>query len=518
MTEKKIIKLARTQNTIRNVHWGLLCKLTMIIGPFIVKTVIIKILGTEYNGLSSLFTSILTLLNLTNLGFGSTLVFTMYRAVAEEDNKTLSALLRFFRNVYRIVGAVILGLGLITMPFLPHLVNGSYPADINLYFLYTLYLLETVLDYFLFAYTLSLFEAHQRSDIQSKIQTIRYILQYALQVLLLIVFKDFYLFLIAAILLIIPTNFVNLYAAKKHYPKVRCEGIVDAETKHGIYTRVATLFCHNLGNTVLVSIDTVIISSFLGLSVLSVYSNYYYILNGVSALVQIFTGSVLSGIGNRLITDSSSSNQRLFSTLTYGWIFIVGWATTCMLCLYQPFIAAVWLNPSYLMSTHLMVFMCLYFYTWMFRIMQLTYRNAAGLWTKDWPKPLIGMVFNLAGSIALVYLYRDVSGVLIPTILVFVLIYTPWEAHVVFKYLFECSTKRYYLQLFSLSLIAGVAASINYLAAIELFPNNTVLNLLGRGILCMVIFPLLWLAVTRKQAELKHLLAILKNYIPRRKS
>ena len=170
-------KLSRAKNTMRNTLWGAIYRVATLIGPFAIKTIIIKELGQEYNGLSTLFTSVLTVLNLANLGFNSSLVFTMYKAIAEDDKPALCAMLKFYRKVYRIVGLVILGMGLAVMPFLPWLVKNECPPDVNLYVLFAIYLSESVLDYLMFAYNNATFTAFQRNDVTLKISTVRYVVK-----------------------------------------------------------------------------------------------------------------------------------------------------------------------------------------------------------------------------------------------------------------------------------------------------------------------------------------------------
>ena len=450
-------KLSRAKNTMRNTLWGAIYRVATLIGPFAIKTIIIKELGQEYNGLSTLFTSVLTVLNLANLGFNSSLVFTMYKAIAEDDKPALCAMLKFYRKVYRIVGLVILGMGLAVMPFLPWLVKNDCPPDVNLYVLFAIYLSESVLDYLMFAYNNATFTAFQRNDVTLKISTVRYVVQYTLQAAVLLIFSNYYAYIILLPLMVIPNNVAVYLAARKHYPDIVCQGELDPVTKKDIYKRVGTLFGHKLGNTFLVSIDSIIISSFLGLTALSLYSNYYYILTAVNGLVEIVTNGSLSGIGNKLLTDSREDNYRFFKTMTYGWVALVGGAAACMLCFYQPFIAAVWLGPEYLLDERLMMLIVLYFFSWMFRIMQLTYRDAAGLWTEDWLKPYVGMAVNLVGSIWMVKATGSIAGVLVPTILVFFFIYTPWEAWVVVKYQFYRSWNEYMGKLLGYVLLALVA-------------------------------------------------------------
>src|SRR5574344_1706359 len=180
--------MSRTKNVLRNSAWGIIYRLVTMIGPFVIKTIIIHEFGIQYNGINGLFTSILTVLNLTNLGFASSLVYMMYKAVAEDDKESLGAYLNYFKKIYRIIGSIILLMGLALLPFLNVFVKGETPSDLNLHILFVIFLLEVVFDYILFSYNTSLFTAYQREDITLKIQTIRYIIQYTIQALVLAVF------------------------------------------------------------------------------------------------------------------------------------------------------------------------------------------------------------------------------------------------------------------------------------------------------------------------------------------
>lgn len=507
------MKLTRTKNTMRNTLWGAVYRIVTLIGPFAIKTIIIKRLGLEYSGLSSLFTSILTVLNLANLGFSSSLVFTMYRAIAEEDNDSLCAMLNFYRKVYRIVGLAILGMGLVIMPFLPRLVTGYCPPDINLYTLFAIYLGETCLDYLMFAYNISIFSAYQRGDVSLKISTVRYCLQYVLQVVVLLVFENYYAYVIVLPLMVIPNNIANYIVARKMYPQITCRGKLDQDVKADIYKRVSTLFGHKVGSTVLVSVDSVIISSFLGLTKLSLYSNYSYILTAVNGLVEIITNGCLSGIGNKLITDSENENYELFNAMNYGWVALIGAAAACMICFYQPFIAAVWLGTEFLLNDKLMMLIVLYFFSWMFRIMLLTYRDAGGLWTKDWLKPYVGMAINIVGSILMVKYTGSIAGVLVPTIFVFFFVYFPWEAWAVMKYQFHRKLWEYIRRMLLYVALAFLGCVFCYGVCIFLSPENTVLSMFVRGIVIVLIYPSLWLVTTHKTNEFHLLLNIVKRAI-----
>ena len=161
--------MGRTKNVSNNLIWGVIEKIVAIFFPFLTRTVLIYTLGIEYVGLSSLFTSVLNVLSLAELGFGSALVFSMYKPIAEENTEKICSMLRFYRTCYHIVGTIILTGGLCILPFLDHLVAGDVPDGVSMTWLFAAYLFDTVVGYFLFAYRSSLFLAMQRVDVVSKI-------------------------------------------------------------------------------------------------------------------------------------------------------------------------------------------------------------------------------------------------------------------------------------------------------------------------------------------------------------
>ena len=162
----------RTVNAKRNGFWGMISRVIGLLLPFLSRTVIIRVLGAEYLGLNGLFSSILTVLNLTELGVGSAIVYSMYKPIATGDAELVCALLKLYRKIYKAIGVSIIIIGMILMPFIQYLVSGDIPSDVNLYILFGLYILNTAVSYLLFAYKKSLIHACQRDDVTSKLTII----------------------------------------------------------------------------------------------------------------------------------------------------------------------------------------------------------------------------------------------------------------------------------------------------------------------------------------------------------
>ena len=187
----------RVKNTIKNTVSGFIFRIIGLVMPFIVRTVMIKKLGIDYLGLNSLFSSILQVLSLSELGFSSAIVFAMYKPIAEGDEDRICVILKLLRNAYYIIGTVILVVGCAIIPAVPYLIKGGeYPNDINLYILYGIFLLNTVISYFFFAYKGLLLTAHQKSSVENNIFSIVNLLMYVAQIVFLFVFSNYYIYII----------------------------------------------------------------------------------------------------------------------------------------------------------------------------------------------------------------------------------------------------------------------------------------------------------------------------------
>ena len=223
------MRIERTKNASRNITFGILLKIIQIVIPFLLRSAMTYFIGFQYLGLNSLFTSVLQVLNLAELGVGSAMVYSMYKPIVDDDTKSICALMKMYRLYYRVIGLIVLLSGLILLPFLPKLIKGNVPADINIYVLYLLNLSATVLSYWLFAYKNSLLQAHQRTDITSKVMLITNMFQYVLQFLVLWLFKNYYLYVIVMLFTQALTNIITAIIVSKMFPNYNPEGKLEKE-------------------------------------------------------------------------------------------------------------------------------------------------------------------------------------------------------------------------------------------------------------------------------------------------
>lgn len=496
------MKIERAKNASRNIFFTGFLRVYQIIVPFIMRTVMIHYMGVQYLGLSSLFTSILQVLNLAELGVGSAMVYSMYRPIALDDTVAICALLKLYRLYYRIIGLVIACIGILLTPFIPYLVKSDLPSELNIYVLYLLNLSATVFTYWLFAYKNSLFQAHQRIDVTSKISLVIDTIKYAIQFSVIIVFKDFYMYVITALLCQIISNIVTAYIASKKYPNYVPKGSIDIEESTKINGRIKDLFTAKLGGVILNSADSIVISSFLGLTVLAVYQNYYFILTAIISLLTVVFQSCTAGIGNSIIVETKEKNFRDFMKFDFIVSWIAGICTCCFLCIVQPFME-IWVGKTLMLNMSAVVCFCVYFFTYEVNHLLNTYKDAAGMWHADRFRPLVTSLTNLVLNLVLVNKW-GIYGVLLSTVIATLFVGMPWLVRNIFSTLFNpnLQSEFIYKQLKYLVAVIGSCILCYLLCRVVLF-NSLYISVLIYLIICLAIPSIVFVICFRATLEFK---------------
>ncbi len=495
------------KNASRNLVFGAINKAIAILCPFVTRTVVLHILGTEYLGLNSLFSSILQVLNLSELGFSSAIIYSMYRPVSENDTETVCALLNFYRKVYAAIGVVILILGLCLLPFLPHLISGSYPDDVTLAIPYLLYLGNTVLSYFLFAYMSSLIVVYQRDDIKSRVNAVVTMLMHTAQIIILLTTRNYYLYLLIMPIFTILNNLRIAVVIHRMYPQYHCAGHVSRDTAQNIWMQVGGSFMFKISGTSRHSLDSICLSAFTGLVMTAMYNNYYYIIQAVSSLLSVVSSSFQGGIGNHVATKNEDENYQELKKIDFVYMWAAGWCTICLLCLYQPFME-IWMGRDMLFPFPVIILLCFYFYLTKINDMRTLYLTANGLWYQHRYCSVAEIIGNLVLNITLGRIF-GVYGIILATIIT-VLICGIWGAAITFKGYFGMDKFHDYLnyQIKYLLTTVGIC-SVTYLCCVLLPIQNTLVNLVVRAGFCIIIPALLWILLYRRSGEFSYVLRII---------
>lgn len=426
---------SRTVNALKNSFSGMINKLINISVPFITRTAIIYALGIEYVGLNGLFTSILQVLNLAELGISSAVVYCMYKPMAENDSSTLCALLRYMRRVYYIIGTVVILMGAVLIPYLPNFISGTVPDDLNISVLYLIYLINTGIGYFFFAYKATLLNAGQKVGVISNINSGIILFQGIAQIVVITFFKNYYLFLALQPIFTLLNNIFVSYATQKYYPDIICKGSLDAERKHDISIRIKGLFVTRICTTTRNAFDSIFISSFIGLTAVGIYGNYYYIMGAIVSLLGVITTAMTASVGNSLMTETIEKNYSDFRKFNFVFNWISGFCTCCLLTIYQPFMK-IWMGSESLFPMHTVILICVYFYFLNIGSIRAMYHDAAGLWWEARYRAIVEAILNIVLNFMLTKRY-GVFGTILGTLISLILVNYIWGTQIVFKYYFK---------------------------------------------------------------------------------
>lgn len=495
---------SRSKNAKRNIVFGILNRMIMILFPFAIRTVILYILGSEYLGLDSLFSSILSFLSLAELGVGSALVFSMYRPIAEGDADMICALLNLYRRLYRYIGTFIFGAGILLIPFLQKLVKGDCPPDINLYILYLVYLFNTVLTYWMYGYKQSLLTAHQRSDIVSRFSLILQSGMYLVQIAALYLSRSYYLYILWLPVCTAATNLTLSSITDRMYPEYQCRGEISREKQEDIRKKVFALFGTKANSIVLHALDNIVISAFLGLTMVGLYGNYYYIMSAIVSMITIIYNAITAGIGNSLTVENDSKNFFDFKVLTFANFWLVSFCSVSLLCLYQPFMK-LWVKEKNMLDMTVVVLLVIYFYVYQIRKVVLTYKDAGGIWWEDRYRPYIVSVVNLVGNIILVQII-GIYGVILSTI-ISMLVSIPIENHTVFRFVFHRSAGSFYIKNALYTALTLLLCLITFW--ICSFSPDGIPGLLIRMGICLLVPNSIIVLLFQRTEEFRHVLKLL---------
>lgn len=502
------MKDSKTKNSSRNVVFGFALKIYQLLMPFLIRTIIIYVLGMEYAGLTSLFTSILSVLNIAELGVGTIMVYYMYKPIEEHDSIRICALMRLYQIYYRVIGLIILGIGIALTPFLPNLVKGDIPADINLYILYYMNLGVTVLSYWLFAYKNSLFQAHQRNDIVSKVTIITDTVKYVLQISLLFIFKNYYYYVMVMLFVQILNNILIAVRADKAFPEYKAKGELSIEERRQINGSIKDVFYGQLGLIVTLSVDSIVISAFLGLVPLAWYQNYYYIINALIGFFTIFYQSLRASIGTNIIVKSKEDNFKDFKFINYIVIGAMTFSSACLINLFQPFIE-LWVGKENVLDFRIVALMTLYFITYEMSLLIGCYKDISGKWHADRFRPFITAVVNLVTNIILVQ-FIGLCGILLSTIFSFLFINIPWLYRRVFIDVFDYSMKMEYSIFLIKKFIVAVLTIAVCFVVCNLIPINILFfKLCVNLIVCTVIAVLMYCVFNQSDESQKRAVSLI---------
>ena len=448
---------------------------------------------------------------MTELGAGAAMVYSMYKPIANNDIYTINALLNLYKKFYRIIGIIILCIGLMLLPFLKYIVKDNLPDNVNLYILYLIYLFNSVLSYWLFAYKNAIVLAFQRNDINSKISLIISPMSYLIMLVCLFITKNYYLYVIWLPIFTVVSNIIRVVMVNRNFPLYKPEGKIDPELKKSIIKKIKALIGTKLNTVVLNAADNIVMSAYLGLTVIAIYGNYYLIMSSIISFIGVIYSSMTAGLGNSLATESLDKNYNDFKKFSFMNSWLVGWCAICLVCLYQSFMK-IWVGENLMFSFDIVLLFGLYFYIYQIRKIPVVFKDAAGIWWEDRFRPYVCMIINLVLNIFLVQLI-GISGIILSTVFS-LCVSIPWENYTIFKYIFHCSSKEYYIKMiyYSISMIVGGVITYSICSLL----GDGIVFLLVKAVVCLIIPNVIFYLMNFRKKECKDTISFVKGILLRR--
>lgn len=502
---------SRTYNIARNAMVSLVCQFITILLGFVCRKALILSLGLAYNGANSLFSSIINLLSFVELGIGNAVVYNLYKPLAENDNELVARFIHYYKKIYTIIAIAVLLLGCVVLPFLDFFVSVEDGIQENVYLLYILTLIATSCTY-LFAAEKTLLLADQKQYVERIIYQITHICQVFCQIIVLFVFKNYYLFLIMQIVFNLLCNIISVIFVNRHYGYIRKRYTsLGANNKKGLFSDVKATMLYKVGTSCLNCIDGLFVSHFCGLVVLGKIANYTLILTTLSGLISQLTNAMSASIGNKNVLDSKEDITESFYDSLFLVVWISGFFFVAYLLLVNPFVSIVFGKDCVLTFGIVFAMGLLYFVSQVHSI-SATYRYAIGVFQKGRYAPLVASILNIVLSYVL-YKMIGVPGLYLATIVARVLTLGIVDAYYIIG---GCAGVYNYFKKVGIYSAVIIAIYIILRMGYVFWNVDSVFEWLVAAVCVGIIYNLLWIMLFGKTKSGKRILIYGKSIVKRK--
>lgn len=522
--------MTRTQNSFFNLITNFGASLMVVVLSFITRTVFINTLGTTYLGLEGLFTNLLSMLSLAELGFGSAIVFKLYKPIEEQDRHRIQVLMKLYRQVYRIVGAVIVVVGLCLIPFLPRLVRDYdllAERGLNAIVLFVIYLFNTASSYWFFAYKTEFMKATQKSYILNIVGYAVSVGSSLAQMLALLLTKNFYVYILAQVAFTIIRNLVYALICDRRHPYLNepVSDRISREELKDFWKDCSALLLYRLSNVVIGGSDQVVLSALCGLDTVGLYSNYVAIKTSLDNLLYSFLRSIQASLGSLYAAGNLEWSRLIFRVVNFFTVWLYGIGAIGLAVMTNEFIT-IWphVGPSFVVTswvwnghtiqTPVALLIGIEFYVTGQKYYCGSFRNAMGLFQQLKYRPVASVLVNLTFSLLLVP-YLGMAGCVVSTIIAAVTVNLIVDPLIIHKHALQQSPRGYYLRNLLYKLVIGGAGVLTWFLC-GLIPLGGLVGFVVRGCLCVAVPSAVFVLCFFRTTEFRFLLNTAISLLPRR--
>lgn len=490
--------MSRTKNSIRNISVAFISNIIIVIVGFLAQKVFLNVLGEQYNGINGLFSNLISMLSVVELGLGSAIIYNLYKPIAENDIEHIKSLMYFYKKSYQKISLIVFILGLCITPFLP-IIIGDVSIKENIYIIYFLFLFDTCLSYLL-VYKQSILNGYQKNYIINIVYLMYIIFFNVANIIVLFNTGSYYLYLITKIIFRFLQNFIIKLIADKYYPFINEKASkLDDNIKKDIVTKIKALLVHKIGSIAIIGSDNVIISILIGISSVGYYQNYKMIISQIQNLFTQVFSSLTSSVGNLITQKDLNKNKSVYQKLSFANFWL---STFCSIALYlclSPFIS-LWIGEKWLMEESVVLALVINFFLLTIRSSTGCFKDAAGIYNEDKHVPFIELLVNIIFSIMLSKIW-GLTGIFIGTIISNLVIHLySFPKFVVTKVIGQ-SYKEYYTNFVKKSIIFFLVLIISYFLKQFIVFNSSLVNLILSMILSFLLPNIILLILFHKKEE-----------------
>lgn len=497
--------MSRTLNSAKNLIAGISISVVMTLLGFITRKIFVDTIGVEYLGLNGLLQNILGIMTLLEGGFATSVIYNMYKPLAEDNKVEILGLLQLYKKVYRYIALGISIFGLCLYPFLEFFIEDSSDLD-YLGIVYFIFLFNSIIQYFT-AYKWSLINASQQNYKLATINLSYQIILSISKIAILYITKNYILFLIVESICNIGLNIAVVRKANKLFPYIvnAPKYKVSPSVKKNIITNMKALFLHSLGGYFMHSTDNIVMSAYLGVGIVGLYSNYTLLTSTIKSFTSQILNSFSESVGNLIASESRDHSYKVFKTIYFVNFLTVSVPVIVLAVTAQPFLNW-WLGEQYVLSNMVLALILLNFYIDGMRTTILTFKSKAGIFTKDKFTPLLQGLINLIISLLFVR-YWGLNGVLIATsISIIAISFWQWP-RLIYRYVFHVKLKEFFYHYF-FYFAAFIISLITSLVLASLFNSfDMLLQVIINCLISLVVTIGIYIILFRKTSEysqLKH--------------
>ena len=502
---------SRTKNSIINSIVSVSTQVLIILISFIGRTFFIKFLGADYLGVNGLFTNILSVLSFAELGIGTAIIYSLYKPIANQDEKKISAYVNLYAKTYRIIGLVILVIGLAIIPLLPYFIKDySQYENINIVLVYVLFLVNSSITYF-YSYKRSLIVANQKKYIDSINRIVCLALLNIVQILILYKTRNYILYLCIQIIFSILENISISIIANKLYPflkKYKKEKTTETEKKD-LVQNVKSLIMHKVGAILVSNTDNLLISAFIGLNIVGIYSNYSLIITAVKTILNQMFASITASVGNLNTEENYQKSYNIFYLILFTNFWLVCVIATVLIAVLNDFII-IWVGEEYLLSFPVLLAIVINFFLYEMRQTLFIYKDTYGLFRYDRYIPIIEAIINLVASIILVK-FLGILGIFLGTIISTICTCFWTEPYFLYKIKFHHKLREYFKK-YIFYIVITILIMVIVIGILQfIVTGHNIYLLIIKGILSFIIPNLILVCIFYRTKEFKYYIELIKS-------